>query len=276
MPIVCRFPQLYKMAESHKRNHFVPVVYLKSWSGGDNQVTTLSLNDGLMRIQKPKKIAKKNNLYTLPPEFKFPDKKFPEKFLFNIWEKWWNDVLEDLPKSPIVKVPTIGRLMGFVIVQSFRTPKFIRENDELTKHLPDDDKVARPYQFTYFATKGFSEYSKNASIKIFKASGLKRFITSDNPATHWIEKPFEGKAGLLHGIALRSELAKNPNYYILCPISPEYIALVYPNLGLPDRRMESCTIRTVGDDIVRTYNEHIELGADKLLVVRSPNDLGPT
>jgi len=260
------------MAKPYKKNHFVPVVYQKAWCSENDEVIVLNTKDRLIRTQAPKDIAKKKNLYTLPTTFKTETPKITENIIFKVWEDRWNPVIEKIHKEEIIKGDTLRDLKGFVIVQSFRTPKFQKENERVMNMLPKDKHVDFKLQFAFLGIKGFTEYIKYSNCKIVKATGLKNFITTDNPSTHWLENGTN--ITYLNYIMLRHELFQNLNYLLICPISPRYCAIVYPNLGLErNKTSDHAPYEKGDDDRVARFNKLIEHGADKLLMVKSISDL---
>jgi hypothetical protein len=256
-----------------KKQHFVPKTYLKSWGEevkNTSVLYALNLKDNLTRKQTISQIARQNNLYTLPEGFSYVDPKIMEKVILNNWEKNWYKVVAGLRKNQLSK-EEIDILKGFVIAQSFRTPKFIRENLERIKHYETEENVA--IVFAFLVLGGFPEYVKNCSCEVLYINDIDHFICSDNPATHWL---FDEKGWTyVNGIACRNDLHKNTNYRIVCPLTPKHLAILTPNLGIdvPESQKDSCAIKRIDKDAICNFNKMIEFGADKLLFAKNIYDL---
>ena len=206
------------MILSHKKNHFVPRVYLKQWTQSDKgniTLFTLSLKDKLSRKQSTKEIAQKKNLYTLPLTHPFEIRKISEQVLYKIWEDNWPSVIDPLEKNSELTGIQIHNLISFVIIQSFRTPKFAKENQAIIQKTnnPEITIIKDSYMFAYLATKGYADHVKNATCEILYTNDLKKFITSDNPATHWLKN--DNQFTYIAGTALRNDLRENKNYKII-------------------------------------------------------------
>ncbi len=257
----------------HKKQHFVPETYLKSWGEevkNTSVLYALNLKDNLTRKQTISQIARQNNLYTLPEGFSSVDPKITEKVILYNWEKNWNKVVAGLRKNQLSK-EEIDILKGFVIAQSFRTPKFIRENLERIKHYETEENVA--IVFAFLVLGGFPEYVKNCSCEVLYINDIDHFICSDNPATHWL---FDEKGWTyVNGIACRNDLHKNTNYRIVCPLTPKHLAILTPNLGIdvPEIQKDSCAIKRIDKDAICNFNKMIAFGADKLLFAKNIYDL---
>lgn len=267
---------------SKKRQHFVPQCYLKSWTI-NNQLFSMSKNNGFPRKQPTKTIAKRDNLYTIPSIlFENIDSRnrenqelITENLLFKIWEDRWVSVRDALNNNENLN-PVLHSIKGFIITQSFRTPKFLRLNNERIKRQgKDSENVEDPYTFAFLGTSGLTEYIKNCVLEIIQCNDIANFITSDNPATHWIQ---EGEMFYhLNGIALNNGLFKNPNYKILCPLHPKFFGVLTPNLGIeiPDNIKNQIFKRIIYNDTVKQLNQMTEHGCDKMLFAKSINDYLP-
>jgi hypothetical protein len=262
-----------------KRQHFVPQTYLKSWTTV-NELYTLPKKNGIARKQPTKTIAKQNNLYTVPSIFfqnsesRNPELQelISENLIFKIWEDRWPKVLECINANKFSN-DSIRDLKGFIIAQSFRTPKFLRLNKEkierIGKSSIDIDDV---YQYAILGMEGLTKYIQNCVCEVIKCNDISNFITSDNPATHWFQ---EGEIFYhLNGIALNDSLFKNINYKILCPLHPKYFGILTPNLGIEvsDIIKNNILYRIVYNDNVRELNKMVEHGADKMLFAKNLND----
>ncbi len=241
----------------HKKQHFVPKTYLKSWGenvGKEYVLYTHNLKDNLTRKQTISQIARQNNLYTLPEGFSSIDSKITEKLVFNVWEKNWNKVVAGLRKNQLSK-EEVDILKGFVIAQSFRRPKFMRENLERIKRYETEENAALAisYHFAFLGLGGYREYVKNGTCEVFDEIG-ETYVS---------------------GIACRSDLHNNTNYKIVCPLTPKHLAILTPNLGIdvPEGQKDSCAIKRIDKDAICNFNKMIAFGADKLLFAKNIYDL---
>jgi hypothetical protein len=251
---------------------------LKSWTT-ENELYSVAKRNGLTRKQPTKSIAKRNNLYTLPTTFirkkETMDSAYQEliteNLLFNIWEDRWPNVLNGLKNNKFTN-DQIRDLKGFIITQSFRTPKFLRINKERLNRigLPTDE-IDDVYHYAVLGIQGLSQYIQNCVCEIIQCNDTLNFITSDNPATHWLQ---EGdKFHYLNGISLNNDLFRNPNYKILCPLHPKYFGILTPNLGLEVSNINKIFFRrNFYNDNVKELNKIIEYGADKMIFAKSLND----
>ncbi len=262
-----------------KKQHYVPQCYLRSWTT-DNYLYSVPKNRGLTRKQKTKEVAKKNHLYTLPSDFfknsivKSRDLRemISEKLIFKVWEDKWKQVT-DLFNHHFNLTQVLHTIKGFVITQSFRTPKFIRSNQEILERMGKlEDSFDNTYQYVFLGTNGLTDYIKNCVCEMVKIMDIPNFITCDNPATHWIQ---EGEMyHYLNGIALRTDLYKNPNYKILCPLHPKYFAVLTPNLGveIKDKIKNKVWFKPVNINDINQLNQMVEYGADKMLFAKDVKD----
>lgn len=221
---------------SHKENHYVPKTLLKSWATKEEKelyVYTLNLKDNLLRKQPTSSIAKKKNLYTLPSEFSTDNPKIVEHLIFKTWEDKWPLVLNGL-KNNILSENQIKDLMSFVIIQSFRTPKFERENKSKIDLIDEKEfaEISFKYHYAFLGTTVFTHYIKNSKCEILYIDDVDNFICSDNPSSHWLTNNFDFL--YIDGILGRNDLFKNRYYKIICPVTPKHIVIISPNLGIED------------------------------------------
>jgi hypothetical protein len=270
-------PAIIMKPISHKKNHFVPQVYLKQWTQNDKGnigLYTLNLRDNLARKQAPADIAKKKNLYTLPLNYG-PETKLTEKIIFKIHEDCWSNVTAALNiGNSLTREQTI-QLRNFVINQSLRTPKFARETTKIIEQHGDVALKDIPFsvQWAYLGIKIFPTLAENCCVELYYSLELKNFITSDNPATHWLSDGINFT--YLNGIAKNNTLFKNPLYKIVCPLTPRYFAILTPNLGIPisDAVKSNVVFRQIDGNTINLFNSLTEKGADKLLFARTLTDL---
>lgn len=265
------------MTLTHKKNHFVPRVYLKEWTHNDKGnigIYTLNLRDKRPRIQGTKEIANKKNLYTLPLTFPDETRKVSEKIIYKIWEDRWPNVLKGIKENIQLDKEQIRQLVSYVITQSFRTPKFARENQEIIRKTNDPEflKTHDTVMFAFLGIVGYTSYVENATCEILYTNEIHNFICSDNPATHWL---VQGNSfTYIKGTALRQDLSQNDNYKIICPITPKHLAIVTPNIGkkMSESTKISLTKRLINSELVKFFNTLIENGADKLLFAKHLTD----
>lgn len=261
---------------THKENHFVPETFLKSWAtkdAKDFQLYTLNLKNNFPRKQTTSSIAKKKNLYTLPLEYKTNDPKIVEHTIFKIWEDRWPSVLKGLKENHLSK-DQIAALKGFVIIQSFRTPKFEKENMAILRSIADKETadLSFKYHYAFLGIKVFTEYIKNCICEVLLINDIDNFICSDNPSTHWLLN--NNDFTYINGIAGRHDLFGNPNYKIISPLTPKHLIVLSPNLGIEtsDNLKEFCAFKKVSKDHIQLFNKMIEHGADKLLFAKNIYD----
>lgn len=261
------------MTVSHKEHHFVPRVYLKQWTQNDSGnigLYTLNLKDKFVRKQITANIAKRKNLYTLPL-IHGSDTKITETILFKIHEDNWPNILNSLDNNSAFTPERINGLIGFVINQSIRTPKFGKETSKIKEAF--GMKAFDSVDWFYHGVKMYPILSENCTVELFYSLELKNFITSDNPATHWL---VEGETfNYLEGIAQKNELMGNPNYKIICPLTPRHFAILTPNLGIsiPQLERETITRTRIDGDKINFFNHLTEMGADKILFAKTLTDL---
>lgn len=168
----------------------------------------------------------------------------------------------------------IRDLKGFVITQSFRTPKFEKENVAIIEAI--DNEVSADLSFKYFfaflGTEGFTNYIKNSTCEVLFSRDSHNFICSDNPSTHWLIN--EHSFTYINGIAGRLDLMGNRNYKIVCPLTPKHLVILSPNLDLDisENQKESCVFKEIDRDDLIKFNEMIKQGADKFLIAKNNND----
>ncbi len=261
---------------THKENHFVPKTFLKSWATKNDKaflIYTLNLKDNFARKQTTSNVAKKKNLYTLPIEFKTNEPKIVEHRIFKIWEDRWPSVLEGLKKNKQSKDQTRD-LKGFVITQSFRTPKFEKENMAKIKLLADKEtaELSFKYHYALLGIKGLTDYIKDCICEVLFISDIENFICTDNPSTHWLIT--NNDFTYINGITGRFDLFRNPNYKIICPVTPKHLVILSPNLGIEtsEHLKEFCIFNKIEKVNIQLFNKLIEYGADKLLFAKNIYD----
>jgi hypothetical protein len=259
------------MGAANKNHHFVPVVYLKRWGHKSDKVTQvycLSNRDKLVRKNQPQNLNYKKNLYTLPDTFVPEIRKLTETSIYKTWEDRWGQVL---PKSFDIGTAPSGldlkSVKAFIFHQSIRTIKYIRESEKVIQKLNNDIINRTPHSVFHTAAPLFlfTTYAEFYTIHFLKAPINCRFITSDNPATHWLidGDNFQNIPTLVG----RTDLNKNENYKILCPITPKWLGVLSPNLGIAKSEFQLSTGSTfeINEQQVVFYNKLIEMTSDKLI-----------
>ncbi|MBU3662407.1 MAG: DUF4238 domain-containing protein [Bacteroidetes bacterium] len=267
------------MGTANKNHHFVPVVYLKRWGHKTDKVTQvycLSNKDRLVRKNQPQNLNYKKNLYTLPDTFVPEIRKIAETAIYKTWEDRWGQVLPisfDLGVAPTGL--DLRSIKAFIFHQSIRTLKYIRESEKVLQKLNDEIINRAPH--SVFHTSAplflFTTFSTSYTINFLKAPLNCRFITSDNPATHWL---IDGEN--YHNIPTvvgRTDLYKNTNYKIICPITPKWLGVLTPNLGIAKSEFQLSTGSTIEipEHQVEFYNKLIEMTSDKLIFALNIMDL---
>ncbi|MEO6902364.1 MAG: DUF4238 domain-containing protein [Bacteroidia bacterium] len=264
------------MTISHKEHHFVPRVYLKQWTSntkGNIGLYTLNLRDNFPRKQCTSKIAKKKNLYTIPLKYGI-DNKLTETFIFKMHEDLWPTVISGLNSRKALSISQVKSLRNFVIIQSLRTPKFAKGTKEVMEASSNQSLKDIPFStdWVYNGIRLFPILAKNCCVELYRSLELKNFITSDNPATHWIIQG--SNFTFLKSTALNKDLMKNPYYKIICPVTPRYFAILTPNIGIEilDSIKSKVSIKRADLNKVNIFNGLTEMGADKLLFSYILND----
>ena len=267
----------------YKSQHYVPRCYLKSWET-KSSIYSLPLGPGIVRKQETKKMCKKDHLYTLKDNSLDATKTFVESIgnpLFTELltmsgiESNWSTVIHALENNFPIIPDLLSKLNSFVVLQSMRTPRFMREAKAMSAHINDPLFKANVSDAERFLIQHFQfwpESIKNCVTEIVECSVVSNFITSDNPATHWLK---DGEVyHLLKGLDYSGSLFGNPAYRILCPIHPKFFVMLSPNLGIdtPDSIKKIPFRRNIFPDNVKQINDMIRAGADKMVFAKSTRD----
>ncbi|MBO9698627.1 MAG: DUF4238 domain-containing protein [Sporocytophaga sp.] len=261
-----------------KHNHYVPKVYLKRWSfqrKGKKLIYSLNLKNKLIRSQPTNEVCKKKNLYTIPSSYGLDENKISEKFLYKIWEDRWQVVLaKTLDKGLIPRNEELGDIMAFIIVQSMRSLKFKNDSQALINKIASDElkNIDFTLSYAYLAIQGYTDLINNCTIELYKANLGKRFITTDNPATHWI---VEGKLYTnIKSLIRNMDVLANPNYKIICPITPYWLGILTPNLGIPVTvsQRNTCNVFELSLEEINIFNTLLENTSHEMIFAKSLND----
>jgi hypothetical protein len=226
----------------YKKNHYVPIVYLKRWTDPvhwNNQkqkIYSLNLRDKIVRFVPISTQCYKSNLYDTPDDFSIEHKKSIEKAFMGHFDKVFSKIMDrsyDIGKDP--SSGDINDLVMFILNQSFRTPKF-RDN-LITKIKSFKDKFPKlrstpeefAYNLVYLIVKIIPEFLNSCFVEILITKPGHWFITSDNPSTYWL---FQWQK--FTEITSISEYRLHKNLKLLCPINPQICYLIHLNyLKLP-------------------------------------------
>lgn len=272
----------------YKSNHFVPKCYQKKWFNNKNlnlqykkdKIVFLIKQTGKILYDIPKNIAQKNNLYTIPDEFKTADNKINEKLLVKRFEDWFVEAMKN--SIDFNKIPTSSdayKIASFVIVQSFRTLKFKKSNEaKIAKNInfKNSPKWHQDFslQLSFLILKGFPELIKNAKIVFYKSPANVRFITSDNPATYWL---VNGQSyNYVESIATNFVIKDNPNLRIICPLNPNWcaeISLFQKSVKRKSILKIEKTIKNLSINKFEEIQSMIYRSADKIIIASDELDL---
>ena len=98
------------------------------------------------------KQCQKDNLYKIPDDFPFEDKKTLEKHWFSHTDEYYpksmgNSLDEGkMPSSPA----DLGGILWFVVYQTFRTPKFQRETEKKIEELKSSNPSYSVFHGSFF------------------------------------------------------------------------------------------------------------------------------
>lgn len=199
------------MGKPYKKNHFVPVTYLKRWTDParwDDRlhwIYSYNKNDKKIRYRPTKEYCHKKNLYTLSDNYEIEVRKAIEKGFFGYSDGQYSKIMmNSLDRG---KIPNTNQTHGLFICalyQSWRSKKFKDETikafdnykvrgDELgkmTNALSEKGVLDYPIFLGYLLGKTFTYIADRGSIEILISNAGKSefFITSDNPSTYWMQE----------------------------------------------------------------------------------------
>jgi hypothetical protein len=132
--------------------------------------------------------------------------------------------------------------------------------------------LAFKYHYAFLGIKGFTDYIKDCTCEVLYINDIDNFICADNPSTHWLIA--NNNFTYINGIAGRLDLFRNPNYKIICPVTPKHLVVLSPNLGIEtnENLKEYCVFNKIVKDNIQLFNKMIEHGADKLLFAKNIYD----
>jgi hypothetical protein len=255
-------------AKGYKKNHYVPQSYLRYWSNDNGKnIFQQNLKNGRPYSTLIQNICNQKNLYDAtvvsnPKSLEKDIMPLNEMFIPE-FGSYFNSILIDPAK--------IGRLKIFIIHQSFRTPKFYNENIKQLG-LNSTDNLKKGDIYAAFLFSNFSLYIENSVLQIYEINGLGNFITSDNPSSHWIR--IERGWKYVNGVIKNESLFNNPNYNIICPISPKHLAILSPNIGIPNTKTNMTTAEIIKVNLseILKFNEILKYASDKSIFAKSISD----
>lgn len=252
----------------YRKHHFVPQSYLKYWAyDNGKRIFQQNLNTGKIYPNQTKNVCKKNNLYDVSLE---DNPKALEKEINSLSEVHIPDFGAYL-KTKLIDPSKIGRLKNYIIHQSFRTPKFYQENYPILK-IPPTDRWKTGDIFGAFYLTQYVRYVENSHLQILEINGVSNLITSDNPSSHWLK--IDGGWKYLDKVINNVSLIGNRNYNIICPITPKHLAILSPNIGLPDLNINKTTVETfsINPTGVPKFNAMLKFAADKSIFAKKNED----
>ncbi len=261
------------MAE-FRSNHFVPRSYLKRWS---HPIPWKSKGQMIWMQQKVKgkptevpldNQCQKDNLYKIPDDFDFEDKKALEKHWFGFSDELYAKSMDntlDQAKLP-ENFKDLGNIVLHVIWQSYRTPKFKKETERKINELKienpelDDSRLDFVYQLSYLMVKTFPIFQREVIPElIFSPKGM-WFITSDNPSTFWLNTWNSKK----HLPTILGTDFRTSNLGILCPLNPQCCIILRLNQIKRNKRYLGINRYCKPDEVYR-INQSIYYSADKTI-----------
>ncbi len=267
-----------KDKSAYKKNHFVPKTYLRrftdpsKWDEKHNFIYSLNLNDFTIRNSTTKDQCQKSNFYKLPDKFDLEEKKTIEKAFMGHIDSIYSKAMDksfDQGKEPTVG--DINSIVWFIIYQSFRTPKFKKEHLAKVRELglrignPNSELEEYTYWLGYLLVKAGFKVFKSSLIEILISRKGNWFITSDNPASFWLQTWNNSEyLGTLLGNN------EKPNLKLLCPINPQIAIVLHINILKNTFSTNSADKmnffrRTIEEGELGYINRKIVQAADKLI-----------
>ena len=225
-------------------------------------------------------------MYTLPSSFygksDLSEKTELEEFIIErliaaTWEEEWPQTVKAVMEGKN-SASVVEKVKGFVITQSVRTPKFLEgfiKRSETLALMGFSSKFSEDDHAGVFGTlmmKVIIDFMPNSVCEVLRSSSLANFITSDNPATHWVTEGNNYR--YLDTWPVGEMVWANPNFKIICPIHPKLLVIVTPNAGLNHlvNKPKDLIYRRIFDEQVFFFNKLIEIGADRLLISKNMED----
>jgi len=264
----------------YKKNHYVPVSYLKRWikyiywGQKVKYIFSQRLNEKVIRKVDINNQCQKSNFYTLPIEFKSADRKSIEKAFFGYSDEIYSKAMShsfDIGKDP--STSDINGLLFFSLYQSFRTPKFkdstILKIQELKTTNPEFQKMTEDfaYNLSYLLTKVFPLLYDDCLVEILVSFPGTWFLTTDNPSTYWIDE----WNNLTYLPTIVGTDFKVSNLKLLIPLNPQVCFLIHLNMIQGEKNYKEKTYvppfikRTVKLNEVDLINKSLIEAADKVL-----------
>lgn len=225
------------MTSNYKRNHFVPKTYLKrftdpsKWNDKVCFINALNINDKSIRLNNIDNQCQKNNLYTLPANFKTEVKKAIEIAFMGHIDSIYSTAMSnsyDIGVDP--SEGDLNSIVWFVIYQSFRTPKFkthhLAKVQELSLNSGTSESNLDEYTYWlgYLLVKTSIDIFDNSLLEILITKKDNWFITSDNPAGFWLVNLNNSQyVGTILSFNERTDLK------IICPINPQIVFILHLN-----------------------------------------------
>lgn len=191
----------------------------------------------------------------------------------------------------------IGQISGFIYMQSIRSIKFKFDTEELLNKK--GDSILRNIDwgviYAYLSTQGWMDnHNTNQMLHLLRAPIGKRFITSDNPATHWIVQnsnyinlkttfgssnytiKVQSDINLLNILRTyfpSKEVQNNPYYKILCPLTPKWYGVLTPfaNKKTKDDN-DKCYSTELTEKQLHFFNKLTESTSNKIIIASELED----
>lgn len=250
----------------YRKQHFIPKTYLEPWSSGPEKQRTVYILNHQGRPYKTatKNVGYKKNLYTIK-SLAIKDDKAVELIL-GIWEGRWNKVRDEIVHNKrFIKPKEIKYFISYMLVQSIRTIKAKEESQEVIDSVGSDKLKSMVFaEICGLLSIRIIEIVDRCSVVLFTSDLLNRFITSDNPSTHWFDKgPFYQPVEAIKYM----QASHFSNFLVQCPITPNCIAQIRVN------NTPLAITRLYADKgQVRQFNLCTEMRANKFLYAKSLND----
>lgn len=271
------------MGEANKEQHYVPRTLLKRWCidrGNRNKLVSLNLKSERILEQEIDKICKKKNFYTLPSTYEITNKenkKLIDNIVSSTFESRFNDVFERLLIRGNYIGEDIKNLINFIYIQSIRTLKYKIETEKLLKAEGDTKVLVHPFSIHFSALMigGLPKFVSNASIEIFRAPISKRFVCSDNPASFWVIE--KGIYKNIKTLTKNEDILLNDTFFVVCPLSPYHLGVVYPNIGIEKKQrvFHDNTTPLLEREVIMV-NKFIEFAAYKQIYAKYTSDFEST
>jgi len=252
----------FEASSKSQNQHYVPKTYLKRFANLKEQVTVKDIT----KPDKPefpshiKKICREHGIYDLSTlGYDGVPANAYEKLLGEIEEQYSIRLQKSIDQGYFPSLQEIGMINMFVICQLFRTPKYHSLiSNRMREILSEHPKVEFAAVALAHTIKGVPQLLEYAEYEIIKVAKGKRFITSDHPASAWLNKGINWEQ-----VTARLEEDCYKYLKIICSLSPEFLLVIKP-LSLEPGKY---TPRGSNEVEVNKFNSLIQTTAYKFIIL---------